>query len=680
MGFVLAPEWQPRGDQEEAIEKLVEGIQSGEERLTLLGVTGSGKTFTMAGVIARVNRPALILSPNKTLAAQLYAEFKTFFPENAVEYFVSYYDYYQPEAYIPQTDTYIDKDAMINDRIDRLRLSATSALLERRDVVCVASISCIYGLGSPEEYAAMTVSLRRGETVDRRELLRKLVEMQYTRSEDLARGTMRLRGEVLDIHSAYREDAYRIVFFGDEIESLHSISPLTGTVTADLERLVLYPARHFVQSAQTLNRALESIEEELEERLKVLRGEGKLLEAERLEQRTRYDLEMIHELGYCSGIENYSRHFTGRAPGEPPYTLLDYFPEDLLVFIDESHVAVGQLHGMYNADRSRKETLVNFGFRLPSALDNRPLKAEEFFSKVPCIVFVSATPGEFERKISARIVEQLIRPTGLVDPAVEVRPATGQVADLVRELRATAERNERALVTTLTKRTAEELSRYLEDEGLKVAHLHSEIHTLERIERLKALRAGEIDVLVGINLLREGLDLPEVSLVAILDADREGFLRSETSLVQMMGRAARHRTGRVILYADSVTGSMRRAIKETRRRREKQLAYNEAHGITPQSIVKPLESLEVFAPDPFEREVLEEIDAEEIPPELRERVLEEMEREMEAAADALDFERAAYLRDRIEAMGGGTRKNGWKGPKRRGGRRGKKGGIRRGQR
>jgi excinuclease ABC subunit B len=652
MTFKLATPYPLAGDQPEAIESLVAGLLAGEDRLTLLGVTGSGKTFTMANVIARLDRPALILSPNKTLAAQLYAEFKGFFPENAVEYFVSYYDYYQPEAYIPSTDTYIDKDAMINERIDRLRLSATTTLLSRRDVVVVASISCIYGLGAPSEYQKMTLPLAVGQAIPARRVIKRLVEMQYTRGEDLARGTLRFRGETLDIHPAWREDAWRIVFGGDEIEALAIIDPLTGAVITEMKSFVIFPAKHFVQSAESLDAAVARIETELAERLAALRAAGRILEAERLQQRTNYDLEMIREMGYCKGIENYSRHLTGRAEGEPPYTLLDYFPDDMLLFIDESHVARGQIEGMYSGDRSRKETLVDFGFRLPSALDNRPLKGDEFHARIKQAVFVSATPGDYERKVSKRIAEQIIRPTGLVDPAVEVRSASTQVEDLVGMIRECVGRGERALVTTLTKRTAEELASHFEGKDLKVGYLHSEIKTLDRIETLKDLRSGGIDVLVGVNLLREGLDLPEVSLVAILDADREGFLRSETSLVQMMGRAARHRTGRVILYADDVTGSMRRAIEETDRRREKQLDYNEKMGITPVSISKSIDSLNVFTTDPLEEELFTDEEMKDMSPDARGLLVDSLRREMDEAASALDFERAAWLRDRIEALEG----------------------------
>ncbi len=648
--FKLHANYSPAGDQAVAIEALNAELAGGADRLTLLGVTGSGKTFTMANVIARLERPTLILSPNKTLAAQLFAEFRAFFPDNAVEYFVSYYDYYQPEAYIPQTDTFIDKDSAINERIDRLRLAATTSLLTRQDVIVVASISCIYGLGAPSEYQKMTVTLRRGETASRKKVMKKLVEMQYTRGEDLSRGTMRLRGDTLDIHSSYREDAYRIAFFGDEIEGLYEINPLTGSVTKEFSELSIYPAKHFVQSEESIRAALLRIEQELGTRYKFLKDSGRILEAERILQRTNFDLEMIRELGYCSGIENYSRHLTGRAEGEPPYTLLDYFPENHLTFIDESHVALGQIRGMYNGDRARKETLVNFGFRLPSALDNRPLKGDEFFQRVKPIVFVSATPGDAERKMSKRIVEQLIRPTGLVDPMIEIRPAARQVQNLAEELKIITARGERALVTTLTKRTAEELTDYLEAAGIKVNYLHSEIKTFDRIEKLKDLRSGKTEVLVGINLLREGLDLPEVSLVAILDADREGFLRSETSLIQTMGRAARHKTGRVILYADTVTGSMKRAVDETTRRRDTQLAYNEKMGITPETIVKSLDFYDIFELDPFEKELFSAAEAKAMPKEARLLLVETLTKEMDAAAEVLDFERAAYLRDRIKAL------------------------------
>ncbi|HBW47676.1 TPA: excinuclease ABC subunit B, partial [bacterium] len=571
---------------------------------------------------------------------------------------VSYYDYYQPEAYIPQTDTYIDKDAMINERIDRLRLSATTSLMTRRDVIVVSSISCIYGLGAPTEYSKMTLILKRGEEISRSGAIKKLVTMQYSRGEDLSRGTMRLRGEILELHPSYREDAFRIIFFGDSIESIQSISPLNGNATGEFENVTIYPAKHFVQSDDSLKSAVERIEAELNERYLELQSQKKILEAERLKQRTNYDLDMIREMGYCKGIENYARHLTGRKKGEPPYTLLDYFPEDFLVFIDESHVATGQIEGMYAGDRSRKLTLVDFGFRLPSALDNRPLKADEFYSRVKQAVFTSATPGNYELKISKRVVEQLIRPTGLVDPEIEIRPATGQVDDLLKELTLAVEKNERVLVTTLTKRTAEELAGFIEDKGFKVEYLHSEIKTMERIEKLKALRTGEIQVLVGINLLREGLDLPEVALVAILDADREGFLRSEKSLIQTMGRAARNRTGRVLLYADNITGSITRAVEETRRRRQIQLEYNERMGITPQSISKPIESLDVFSVDPLEKELIDDADL--LPREAKLLLIQSLEEEMQNAAETLNFERAAYLRDKIESLKGKKTKKKWK--------------------
>ncbi|PIU47636.1 MAG: excinuclease ABC subunit B [Candidatus Hydrogenedentes bacterium CG07_land_8_20_14_0_80_42_17] len=658
MNFKLTSSFEASGNQAKAVDSLLEGLNNGEDRLTLLGVTGSGKTFTMAKVIEQLNRSALILSPNKTLAAQLYAEFKNFFPENAVEFFVSYYDYYQPEAYIPQTDTYIDKDAMINERIDRLRLSATTSLMTRRDVIVVSSISCIYGLGAPTEYSKMTLILKRGEEISRSRAIKKLVTMQYSRGEDLSRGTMRLRGEILELHPSYREDAFRIIFFGDSIESIQSISPLNGNATGEFENVTIYPAKHFVQSDDSLKSAVERIEAELNERYLELQSQKKILEAERLKQRTNYDLDMIREMGYCKGIENYARHLTGRKKGEPPYTLLDYFPEDFLVFIDESHVATGQIEGMYAGDRSRKLTLVDFGFRLPSALDNRPLKADEFYSRVKQAVFTSATPGNYELKISKRVVEQLIRPTGLVDPEIEIRPATGQVDDLLKELTLAVEKNERVLVTTLTKRTAEELAGFIEDKGFKVEYLHSEIKTMERIEKLKALRTGEIQVLVGINLLREGLDLPEVALVAILDADREGFLRSEKSLIQTMGRAARNRTGRVLLYADNITGSITRAVEETRRRRQIQLEYNERMGITPQSISKPIESLDVFSVDPLEKELIDDADL--LPREAKLLLIQSLEEEMQNAAETLNFERAAYLRDKIESLKGKKTKKKWK--------------------
>jgi excinuclease ABC subunit B len=654
--FRVVSEFRPTGDQPQAIEKLVEGLRKGYRHQTLLGATGTGKTYVMAKVIEAVQRPTLVLAHNKTLAAQLYAEFREFFPHNAVEYFVSYYDYYQPEAYIPRTDTYIEKDALINEEIDRLRLAATSALLSRRDVLIVSSVSCIYGLGSPEEYGRVVVTLRRGEVRRRERVLRHLVGIYYERNDAaLQRGRFRVRGDTLEIQPAYSEFAYRIEFFGDEIERITEIDPLTGEVLAEHEQVDIFPAKHFITPADKLEKALQDIEAELEERLAELRAAGKLLEAQRLEQRTRYDLEMLREVGYCSGIENYSRHLAQRPPGSTPWTLLDYFPEDWLLFVDESHMTIPQVQGMYHGDRSRKEVLVEYGFRLPSALDNRPLRFDEFEQHINQVIYVSATPGPYERQYSQQIVEQIIRPTGLVDPYVEVRPTRGQIDDLVNEIQKRVRVGERVLVTTLTKRMAEDLSDYLAELGIKVHYLHSEIHTIERVEILRDLRLGVYDVVVGINLLREGLDLPEVSLVAILDADKEGFLRSETSLIQTIGRAARHVHGTVIMYADTITDSMRRAIDETNRRRQIQEAYNKAHGIEPQSIVKAVRDLTdrvismrmAAEPAPTYRADGERMASPRIPKEEIARVIKELEKQMKEAATALEFEKAAMLRDQI---------------------------------
>jgi excinuclease ABC subunit B len=654
MGFRLAVNYQPRGDQQQAIDQLVRGVLAGEPHQVLLGVTGSGKTFTMAKVIERVNRPALVLAHNKTLAAQLYHEFKTFFPYNAVEYFVSYYDYYQPEAYIPATDTYIEKEATINDELDKLRLSATRSLFERRDCIIVASVSCIYGLGSPEAYYGMLLMLEKGQKITREQILRRLVEILYERNdEDFRRGYFRVRGDVIEVFPTYEDYAYRIELWGDEIENLAKIDPLDGRVLETYVRLPIYPKSHYVMSAQTREQALASIEEELKWWHGELIKQGKLVEAQRLWQRTMFDLEMIRQIGYCHGIENYSRHFSGRLPGEPPPTLLDYLPQDALVFIDESHQTIPQLHGMYHGDRSRKETLVEYGFRLPSALDNRPLTFEEFENRVNQVIYVSATPGPYElTKSGGVVVEQIIRPTGLLDPEVEVRPSKGQVDDLLHEIRLRAERNERVLVTTLTKRMAEDLAEYYTEVGVRCRYLHSEIETLERVKLLRDLRRGEYDVLIGVNLLREGLDLPEVSLVAILDADKEGFLRSSGALIQTIGRAARHVNGKAILYADTITESMRTAIEETNRRRRIQMQYNLEHNITPQSIIKPIDmSLVAIAEADYVTVPKEpDIPEAEMTPEEIERTIQELETRMREAARKFEFEKAAELRDRIKEL------------------------------
>ncbi|RMD84677.1 MAG: excinuclease ABC subunit UvrB [Candidatus Dadabacteria bacterium] len=647
--FKLVTDFKLAGDQPQAVEALVEGVRAGQQHQVLLGVTGSGKTFTMANVIERLNRPTLVLAPNKTLAAQLYNEFRQLFPDNAVRYFVSYYDYYQPEAYVPSTDTYIEKDASINDEIDKLRHSATRALLERNDVLIVASVSCIYGLGSPDEYFEQLLFLEEGMQIDRDEVLRKLVAIQYRRSDlDFYRGTFRVRGDIVEIFPVYEDrHALRVEFFDDEVERISEVDPLRGTVVRRLERMCVYPASHYVTSRERLRRAIESIRQELGERLAELRREGKLLEAQRLEQRTLYDLELLSEMGTCPGVENYSRHLTGRRPGESPPTLLDYFPPGFLTFIDESHVTIPQVAAMYRGDRSRKETLVEYGFRLPSALDNRPLTFAEFEARLGPVIYVSATPGDYElEKSGGVVVEQLVRPTGLVDPKVEVRPASNQVDDLLAEIRRRVAANERVLVTTLTKKMAEDLTDYYREVGVRVRYLHSDIDTLERVEIIRDLRQGVFDVLVGINLLREGLDLPEVSLVAILDADKEGFLRSTRSLIQTMGRAARNVNGTVILYADEVTDSMRRAIEETERRRRVQQRFNEEHGIVPRTVTKALD-------DPIVR--MAEADYGPLPEVAEGRALyargdvrreiERLRKEMRAAAARLDFERAAELRD-----------------------------------
>jgi len=645
--FQLVSPFKPTGDQPEAIRKLVEGLRAGYRDQTLLGVTGSGKTYVMANVIAQVNRPTLVIAHNKTLAAQLYAEFKEFFPNNAVEYFVSYYDYYQPEAYLPKTDTYIEKDADINDEIERLRLAATEALLTRRDVIIVASVSCIYNIGSPEEYGQDVVRLRVGESKRRDKVLRHLVEIYYDRNDvALTRGKFRVRGDTLEIFPAYRETVWRVEFWGDTIDRIVEVDPVTGEVLSQQESIQIFPAKHFVTNKERLAAAFESIEAELQERLAELRAQDKLLEAQRLEQRTRYDLEMLREVGYCSGIENYSRHLSGRAPGQQPWTLLDYFPDDYLMIIDESHMTIPQLHGMYNGDRSRKEVLVEYGFRLPSALDNRPLKFEEFEKHINQVIYTSATPGPYELARSAQVVELIVRPTGLLDPRVSVRPTEGQVDDLLAEIRKRVDRGERVLVTTLTKRMAEDLADYIAEMGIKVHYLHSEIQTLERVEILRDLRLGVYDVVVGINLLREGLDLPEVSLVAILDADKEGFLRSEWALIQTMGRAARHINGEVILYADTLTESMRRAIDETNRRRAIQEAYNREHGVVPESIVKSVYDITQRVRTAAETRA-EYGAGVGIPKDEAARMIRELEKQMRAAADALEFEKAALIRDQI---------------------------------
>ncbi len=644
--FKIVSDFGMTGDQPQAVEKLVEGLSQGFKHQTLLGVTGSGKTFTMANVIERMQRPTLVISHNKTLAAQLASEFKEFFPDNAVEYFVSYYDYYQPEAYIPHTDTYIEKESDINEEIDKLRHSATRALFERRDVIIVASVSCIYGLGEPEEYHSFVCSLKRGDSYHRETIIRQLVDMQYERNDiDFSRGKFRIRGDTLEIQPAYEELALRVEFFGNDIERIVEIDPLTGELLAELDSVDIYPAKHFVTSHDKLMLAIESIKQELEERLSELRRQDKVLEAARLEARTNYDIEMLREAGYCAGVENYSRHLSGRVPGSPPWTLLDYFPDDFLLFIDESHMTLPQIRGMYHGDRSRKETLVEYGFRLPSALDNRPLDFAEFNQHINQVIYASATPSDYEYEHSQQIVEQLVRPTGLLEPTVEVKPTKGQIDDLLDQIKARVDKGERCLVTTLTKRMAEELADYLIEMGVKTHYLHSEINTLERIEILRDLRLGVYDVVVGINLLREGLDLPEVSLVAILDADKEGYLRSDGALIQTMGRASRHIDGHIIMYADTITNSMTRAIEETKRRRQVQEAYNKEHNITPQGIRKAIKDItervrvvaEARAPYIAAPTTKEDIA----------RLIKELESQMKIAARNLEFEKAALLRDRI---------------------------------
>jgi excinuclease ABC subunit B len=658
--FRLRSSYQPRGDQPAAIDQIVRGVEAGEKHQVLLGVTGSGKTFTMAKVIEAMNRPALVLAHNKTLAAQLYHEFKNFFPDNAVEYFVSYYDFYQPEAYVPSADVYIEKEATINDELDKLRMSATRSLFERRDVIIVASVSCIYGLGSPEAYYGMLVMLEKGQHTSREALLRRFVDIQYDRSEDLRRGTFRVRGDMIEIYPTYEDNAYRIEMWGEQIDALRQIDPLTGEVRAgqeDLNRVPIYPKTHYVMPAEQRERAIVSIYEELEWWKKELERAGKFVEAQRLTQRTLFDIEMMRTIGYCHGVENYSRHLSGRLPGEAPPTLLDYVPQDYLLFVDESHQTIPQVRGMHAGDRSRKETLVNYGFRMPSALDNRPLTFEEFEHRMNQTLYVSATPGPYELTKSGGIfVEQVIRPTGLVDPEVEIRPVKGQVDDLLEEIRIRAERNERVLVTTLTKRMAEDLSEYFTEIGVRCRYLHSEVETLDRIKILRDLRRGEFDVLIGINLLREGLDLPEVSLVAILDADKEGYLRSATSLIQTMGRCARHISGRSILYADTRTGSMNQAISETNRRREKQLAYNKENGITPESIIKSvdMELARIVEADyvtiPVDDAALDTAAANVKSEQQLAELLKQLEGQMREAAKKFEFEKAAQLRDRIRNL------------------------------
>jgi excinuclease ABC subunit B len=665
--FELVSDFAPAGDQPEAIAALSEGIEAGERHQTLLGITGSGKSFTIAGVIAKTQRPTIVLAPNKSLAAQLASEFREFFPKNRVEYFVSYYDYYQPEAYLPSTDTYIEKDSSINDEIDRLRHSATSAIMSRRDVIVVASVSAIYGLGAPDEYERQCLILDKGEEREQRSILGRLVDLQYERNDyDFARNKFRVRGDTIEIYPSYEERAIRIQLFGDEVERIASVDPLTGEVVEELDRLVLFPASHYVTSHERMQAAIDGIEAELAERLPELERQNKLLEAQRLRMRTTYDLEMLREVGVCSGIENYSRHLDGRSPGSMPYTLLDYFPDDYVVVLDESHVTVPQLHGQYSGDRSRKETLVDHGFRLPSAMDNRPLRFEEFVEKVNQIVFMSATPGPYELEQSTRVVQQIVRPTGLVDPEVVVRPTKGQIDDLIAEIRLREERDQRVLVTTLTKKMSEDLTDYLLELGVRVRYLHSEVDTLERVEILRSLRLGEFDVLVGINLLREGLDLPEVALVAILDADKEGFLRSSTSLIQTMGRAARNVEGQVIMYADQVTDSMKFALSETNRRRKAQIEYNTAHGIDPQTIRKNIVDIMAMVRargDDGDRAPAARgrgrgrrasqsavFDLAGVPPEELGRLILTLQEEMHEAATGLRFEEAARLRDEITEL------------------------------
>jgi excinuclease ABC subunit B len=655
--FELFLPYPPAGDQPAAIEKLVEGVRDGEVYQTLLGVTGSGKTFTMANVIARLGRPAIVFAPNKTLAAQLYSEFREFFPHNAIEYFVSYYDYYQPEAYVPQRDLFIEKDSSINEHIEQMRLSATKSVLERRDTVIVATVSAIYGIGAPEDYTQMRFITRVGDKIGQRDIIAQLIRMQYTRNEqDFGRGTFRVRGDTIDIFPAeHSELAIRIELFDDEIESLQLFDPLTGRIRQKVPRFTVYPSSHYVTPREKVLSAVESIKIELDQRLKELVSDGKLVEAQRLEQRTRFDLEMLSELGHCKGIENYTRHLSGAPPGAPPSTMTDYLPKDAIMFLDESHQMIGQLGGMYNGDRARKLTLVEYGFRLPSALDNRPLKFDEFEARMRQVVFVSATPADYEKEHTGQVVEQVVRPTGLVDPEVEVRPATHQVDDVLQEIRVRVERHERVLITTLTKRMAEQLTDYLSDNGVKVRYLHSDIDTVERVEIIRDLRLGTFDVLVGINLLREGLDIPEVSLVAILDADKEGFLRAERSLIQTIGRAARHLNGKAILYADRITESMKKAIGETERRRAKQIAFNEAHGITPRSIVKKVRDLidgvySEKASREQEKQELQRAMAQDMSEKDMAKEIKRLEKQMLEHARSLEFEKAARVRDQLALL------------------------------
>ena len=647
--FVLHSEYQPTGDQPQAIEELVKGFQEGNQCETLLGVTGSGKTFTMANVIQKLNKPTLIIAHNKTLAAQLYGEFKEFFPENAVEYFVSYYDYYQPEAYVPSSDTYIAKDSSVNEEIDKLRLSATAALIERRDVIVIASVSCIYGLGEPENFEQMMVSLRPGMEKDRDEVLRQLIDIQYDRNDmDFKRGTFRVRGDTVEIVPADRGDtAIRVEFFGDEIDRISEIDMLTGEVKNTLNHIAIFPASHYVVPKERMEKAIRNIEIELEEQVKYFKAEGKLLEAQRIAERTNFDIEMMRETGFCSGIENYSRHLAGLAPGQPPNTLMDYFPDDFIIMIDESHKTVPQIGGMYHGDQSRKRTLVEYGFRLPSALDNRPLSFDEFESKIDQVMFVSATPGKYEEEHELLRAEQVIRPTGLLDPEVEVRPVEGQIDDLIGEVNKEIANKHKILITTLTKRMAEDLTDYMRELGIRVRYLHSDIDTLERTEIVRDMRLDVFDVLVGINLLREGLDIPEITLVAILDADKEGFLRSETSLIQTIGRAARNAEGHVIMYADTITASMRAALDETQRRREVQMAYNEEHGITPKTIQKAVRDLIAVSKKVAASEVQMEKDPESMSEKELEKLIKELEKQMKKAAADLNFEAAAELRDKL---------------------------------